>query len=46
LELLHLAEKHQYNFLNAEVLAASIEMDRWLNLYQEYGLKKQGEQKE
>jgi hypothetical protein len=46
MELIHLVERHQYNFLNSEVLAASVEMDRWLNLYQQNGLKKHGEQKE
>jgi hypothetical protein len=45
MELIHLVKRHQYNFLNSEVLAASMEMDHWLNLYQQNSLKKQGEQK-
>jgi hypothetical protein len=44
-ELVHLVERHQVNFLNSEVIAASIEMDLWLNLYQQNGLKKHGGQK-
>jgi predicted adenine nucleotide alpha hydrolase (AANH) superfamily ATPase len=35
LELTHTVEKYQYNFQKNEVIAASIEMDHWLNLYQQ-----------
>jgi hypothetical protein len=35
MELIRIVEKHQYDFLNNEVIAASIEMDHWLNLYQQ-----------
>jgi hypothetical protein len=34
LELCRIVEKHKYNFQNHEVIAASTEMDLWLNLYQ------------
>jgi hypothetical protein len=35
MELTRIVEKHQYNFQSNEVIAASIEMDHWLNLYQQ-----------
>jgi hypothetical protein len=35
LELILLAEKYQYNFQNNEVIAASIKMDQWLNLFEQ-----------
>ncbi|QGQ96337.1 aspartyl-phosphate phosphatase Spo0E family protein [Paenibacillus psychroresistens] len=40
MELIRIVEKHQYNFLNTEVITASIEMDHWLNLYQQSCKKK------
>jgi hypothetical protein len=33
-ELTRLVEKNDYNFQSNEVIAASIEMDHWLNFYQ------------
>jgi hypothetical protein len=45
-ELSRLVEKHNYNFQHRDVLAASIEMDRWLNLYQQNRTNKQGKRKE
>jgi hypothetical protein len=45
-ELTRLVEKHNYNFQHRDVLAASIEMDRWLNFYEQNCTKKQGKQKE
>jgi hypothetical protein len=35
MKLSRIVEKHKYNFQNHEVIAASIEMDHWLNLYQQ-----------
>lgn len=35
MELVRIVESHAYNFLNKEVIAASIEMDYWLNFYQQ-----------
>jgi hypothetical protein len=45
-ELTRLVERHGYNFQHRDVLAASIEMDRWLNLYQHNCTNKQGSRKE
>lgn len=35
IELVRIAERHDYNFQDKEVIAASIEMDYWLNLHQQ-----------
>jgi hypothetical protein len=35
MELSRIVEKHKFNFQNQEVIDASIEMDFWLNLYQQ-----------
>jgi hypothetical protein len=45
IELTRLVEKNDYNFQSNEVIAASIEMDHWLNFYQLSCSKKQGKQK-
>jgi hypothetical protein len=34
-ELVRIVEKHQFNFQNYEVIAASTEVDHWLNIYQQ-----------
>jgi hypothetical protein len=46
IELTSLVEENDYNFQNIEVIAASVEMDHWLNFYQQSCYKKQGMQKE
>jgi hypothetical protein len=33
IELIRIVERHHYNFQSKEVIAASIEMDHWLNFY-------------
>jgi hypothetical protein len=35
MKLSRIVEKYKYNFQKNEVIAASIEMDHWLNLYQQ-----------
>jgi hypothetical protein len=45
IELIRLVEMHQFNFQNNEVIAASIEMDHWLNLYQQSCILEKGKLK-
>ena len=45
MELTRIVESHNYNFQNKEVIAASIEMDYWLNFYQRSCSPKRGKPK-
>jgi hypothetical protein len=45
IELTRLVVKNDYNFQSNEVIAASVEMDHWLNFYQQSCSIKQGKQK-
>jgi hypothetical protein len=46
LVLVRIVESHEYNFLNQEVIAASMEMDYWLNFYQQNSKSNQDKLKE
>jgi hypothetical protein len=45
IELTRIVEKNDYNFQSKDVIAASVEMDHWLNFYQQSSSKKPSKQK-
>ena len=46
MELIRIVERHKFNFQSKEVIAASIEMDYWLNFYQQNSSSKRDKVKE